>query len=92
MAFDPPNRLSYTWHTTTPEFAKAVGMDEAMQRRLAAETRSTVRFDLTPHETMTRLVLTQNGFDRGSAKLASLTESWPRVMSRMKSYLERETT
>ena len=89
VAFDPPNRLSYKWHTTTPGFAKAVGMDEAMQRRLAAETRSTIRFDLEPYETMTKLVLTQDGFDKDSAKLASLTESWPRIMSRMKSYLER---
>jgi uncharacterized protein YndB with AHSA1/START domain len=89
VAFDPPHRLSYTWHTTTPEFARAVGMDEAMQRRLAAERRSTIRFDLAPFENMTKLVLTQTGFEPGSAKLASLTESWPRIMSKLKSYLER---
>ena len=89
VEFDPPRRLSYTWHTTTPEFARAVGMDEAMQRRLAAERRSTIRFDLAPYEDMTKLVLTQNGFEPGSAKLASLTESWPRIMSKLKTYLER---
>ncbi len=91
VAFDAPRRLSYKWHTTTPGFARAVGMDETMQRRLAEETRSTVRFDLEPYEHMTKLVLTQNGFDVGSAKLASLTESWPRIMSRMKTYLERRS-
>jgi len=89
VAFDPPHRLSYTWHTTTPEFATAVGMSAEMQRRLAAERRSTIRFDLEPFEGMTKVVLTQNGFAPGSAKLASLTESWPRIMSRLKSYLER---
>ena len=26
---DPPRRLAYTWHTITPEWAAAVGMDEA---------------------------------------------------------------
>src|SRR6266487_3173188 len=26
---DPPHRLAYTWHTITPEWAAAVGMDEA---------------------------------------------------------------
>src|SRR6202020_1620802 len=25
----PPHRLAYTWHTITPEWAAAVGMDEA---------------------------------------------------------------
>jgi uncharacterized protein YndB with AHSA1/START domain len=88
VAFDPPRRLSYTWHTTTPEFARVVGMAEEMQRRLAAERRSTIRFDLEPHESMTKVVLTQSGFEPGSAKLASLTESWPRIMSRLKTYLE----
>jgi uncharacterized protein YndB with AHSA1/START domain len=90
VAFDAPRRLSYRWHTTTPGFARAVGMDEAMQRRLAAEARSTIRFDLEPYEAVTKVILTQNGFDIGSAKLASLTESWPRIMSKMKTYLERE--
>jgi uncharacterized protein YndB with AHSA1/START domain len=89
VEFDPPRRLSYTWHTTTPEFARAVGMAEEMQRRLAAERRSTIRFDLAPFEGMTKVVLTQNGFEPGSAKLASLTESWPRIMSKLKTYLER---
>lgn len=90
VAFDPPRCLSYTWHTTTAGFARAVGMGEEMQRRLAAERRSTIRFDLSSFERMTKLVLTQTGFDEGSAKLASLTESWPRVMSQMKTYLERD--
>jgi uncharacterized protein YndB with AHSA1/START domain len=90
VAFDPPRQLSYTWHTTTPGFARAVGMSEEMQRRLAAERRSTIRFDLTRFENATKLVLTQTGFEEGSAKLASLTESWPRIMSRMKTYLERD--
>jgi uncharacterized protein YndB with AHSA1/START domain len=90
VAFDAPSRLSYKWHTTSPEYARAIGMEEAMQRRLAAEARSTIRFDLEPYEGMTKLTLTQNGFDEGSAKLAGLTESWPRIMSRMKTYLERE--
>ncbi len=88
VAFDAPRRLSYTWHVTTPEYARATGVGDAMQRRLAAESRSTVQFDLTPYERMTKLVLTQYGFDEGSAKRASLTESWPRVMSQLKTYLE----
>jgi hypothetical protein len=67
-------------------------MGEEMQQRLAAETRSTVSFDLESYETMTSPVLARNGFDVGSANLASLAESWPRIMSRMKTYLERGVT
>ncbi len=87
-AFDPPRQLSYTWHETTPELARATGMSEDMRLKLASEPRSTANFWLEPYEDMTKLTLKQSGFGDGSAKLASLTESWPRVISRLKSYVE----
>src|SRR5213595_3736362 len=45
---DPPRRLSYTWHTMTPELAESMGMAEDAQRRIAAERRSTVTFEIEP--------------------------------------------
>ncbi len=43
---DPPHRLAYTWHTITPEWATAVGMDEATAATWRAEARSKVAFDI----------------------------------------------
>ncbi|MFJ3925244.1 SRPBCC domain-containing protein [Streptomyces sp. NPDC090022] len=45
LVCDPYRRLSYTWHTFTEEWAGAVGVDEDVRARLAAERRSTVTFD-----------------------------------------------
>jgi uncharacterized protein YndB with AHSA1/START domain len=42
----PPHRLAYTWHTITPEWAAAVGMDEATAAAWRAEARSKVAFDI----------------------------------------------
>nr|WP_197716989.1 SRPBCC domain-containing protein [Glycomyces terrestris] len=33
---DPPRRLSYTWHTFTPEWAAGAGVDEELRARIAA--------------------------------------------------------
>ena len=46
---DPPHRLSYTWHSFTPEWAAAVGLapDDAAAWR--AEPRSKVAFDIEDH-------------------------------------------
>src|ERR687885_923585 len=39
---EPYRRLSYTWHTITPEWAAALGFDAETRERLAAEQRSKV--------------------------------------------------
>src|SRR5215813_2163003 len=39
---DPYTRLSYTWHTFTPEWAEAVGVSEQTRERLLGEPRSKV--------------------------------------------------
>jgi hypothetical protein len=43
---DPPRRLVYTWHTITPQWAAAAGMDEATAAAWRAEARSKVAFDI----------------------------------------------
>src|SRR3954468_1524078 len=43
---DPYRRLAYRWHTITPQWAAAVGVDDARRERLAAERRSKVTFDI----------------------------------------------
>src|SRR5262245_61003550 len=42
LAADPPRRLSYTWHTFTPEWAAEMNVDEDLRARIAAEPRSRV--------------------------------------------------
>jgi hypothetical protein len=44
----PYRRLSYTWHTITPECAKAVGLSDDYFAKVAQEPRSKVTFDLEP--------------------------------------------
>ena len=39
LEYDPYRRLSYTWHTYTPELAAAHGFDDELMRKLTAERR-----------------------------------------------------
>jgi uncharacterized protein YndB with AHSA1/START domain/DNA-binding transcriptional ArsR family regulator len=45
---DPYRRLSYTWHTMTPELAEKFGWDQEFAAKLAGEPRSKVTFDIEP--------------------------------------------
>ena len=60
---DPHNRLVYTWHTITPDWAAAVGMDEPTADLWRAEPRSKVAFDIDDvgHGTV-KLTVTHDGF------------------------------
>ena len=74
----PPHRLAYTWHTITPEWAAAVGMDEATAAAWRAEARSKVAFDIEDvgHGAV-KLTVTHDGFAPGSAVLPAISEGWP---------------
>ena len=43
---DPYRRLSYAWHTVTPELAKRFGWDDDLYAKIAGEPRSTVTFEI----------------------------------------------
>ena len=86
---DPGRRLAYTWHSITPDWAAAVGMDEDMARRWRAEPRSTVAYDI--EETgggVVRLTITHDGFEPGSHVLEGISQGWPAVLSSLKTLLE----
>ncbi len=79
---DPPHRLAYTWHMITPEWAAAVGMDEATATAWRAEARSKVAFDIGDvGHGVVKLTVTHDGFAPGSAVLPAISEggppSWP---------------
>ena len=82
---DPGRRLSYTWHTFTPGWAKSVGVDEDMRRRLAAEPRSTVTFDIEPVGETVKLTVSHQA---GKALLGMSRQGWPHVLSGLKTLLE----
>ena len=85
---DPPRRLSYTWHTFTPELAAAFGWSDEFLAKVAAEGRSTVTFDIEPDGEMVRLSVVHEGFEEGSVVLESVSGGWPRVLANLKTFLE----
>ena len=90
---EPYRRLSYTWHTMTPEWAVEVGMDAETAEVWRAEPRSTVAFDIEDvgHGT-TKLTVVHDGFEPGSAVLGGISEGWPAVLSSLKTLLESDAT
>ncbi|TDD20086.1 metalloregulator ArsR/SmtB family transcription factor [Actinomadura sp. KC06] len=82
---DPPRRLAYTWHTFTPEWAKAVGVDEDTRAKLLAEPRSKVTFDIEPSGETVKLTVVH---EAGDALLDMCRHGWPHVLSGLKTLLE----
>ncbi|WNV90399.1 SRPBCC domain-containing protein [Umezawaea sp. Da 62-37] len=85
---EPYNRLSYTWHTFTPEFGEVNGMNAEVVAAMAEEPRSKVTFDISPHGKLVKLTVTHDGFEPESTVLAGITEGWPVILSSLKSLLE----
>jgi uncharacterized protein YndB with AHSA1/START domain/DNA-binding transcriptional ArsR family regulator len=94
LASDPPRRLSYTWHTFSPEWAEAVGrpvgFSDEYVARLAAEPRSKVTFEIEPLDDMVKLTVIHDGFEAGSAVFDGIREGWPLILSALKTLLERD--
>lgn len=85
---DPYRRLSYTWHTMTPELAKRFGWDEEFRARLAAEPRSKVTFEIEPADQGVKLTVVHDGFEAGSTVADMLSAGWPAVIASLKTLLE----
>ena len=89
---DPPRRLSYTWHTFTPELARAAGTSEERFAAAAAEPRSKVTFMLEPAGDAVKLTVLHDGFPAQSTAAQLVSNGWPRVLSRLKTLLETGDT
>jgi uncharacterized protein YndB with AHSA1/START domain len=86
---DPCRRLAYTWHTFTPEWVAAVGMDEATADAWRAEPRSKVAFDIEDSgHGVVKLTVVHDGFAPGSVVLPAISEGWPAVLASLKTLLE----
>ena len=84
---DPPRRLSFTWHTFTPEWADAIGFDADEAATIAAEPRSTATFDLEPDGDVVKLTVTHGNLLPDGL----ISQGWPRLLSDLKSLVETGT-
>ncbi|MFI6935795.1 ArsR/SmtB family transcription factor [Streptomyces sp. NPDC050287] len=85
---DPYRRLSYTWHTFTPEWAKAAGVSDETLAKIQTEPRSKVAFDLEPQGETVKLTVVHDGFEPGSTVLDMIGGGWPHLLSSLKTLLE----
>lgn len=72
---DPPRRLSYTWH---PQY-----------QNVLHEPHSRVTFELVPFDNEVQLTVIHDEFEAGSKVFESVSGGWPKVLSSLKSLLER---
>ena len=76
---EPYRRLSYTWHTLTPELAEALALTDEAWEHIAAEGRSKVTFDIEPFGEVVKLTVLHDGFDPGSLMADMVSQGWPGV-------------
>lgn len=89
---DPFRRLSYTWHTFTPELAEAHDFGDEVLAKSAREGRSKVTFEIEPLDELCKLTVVHEGFEPGSTVLELISGGWPSVLSSLKTLLETGKT
>jgi DNA-binding transcriptional ArsR family regulator/uncharacterized protein YndB with AHSA1/START domain len=86
---DPYRRLSYTWHTFTPEWAEAAGIGDDVLAQVSAEPRSKATFEIEPvGDGQVKLTVVHDDFEPGSKVLELISGGWPRVIADLKTALE----
>ncbi|ATZ28424.1 SRPBCC family protein [Streptomyces lavendulae] len=85
----PDRRLSYTWHTFSPQWAESAGIGEELRAELAAEPRTTVTYEIEPvGDTLARLTVRHEGFTPGGTLIGMCARAWPMLASSLKTLLE----
>lgn len=74
LVFDPPRRLSYTWHVGFGPFE--------------AEPDSRVTFEIETEGGDVKLTLTHDEFQAGSKVLEAVSTGWPSILSSLKTLVE----
>lgn len=84
----PYERLVFTWHAITPEFAAKTGIDEETRDKLRQEPRTTASFTLEPQDGgFTKLSLLHSG-QPGSSIVEMVEQGWPQTLASLKTLLE----
>ncbi|WP_189929565.1 ArsR/SmtB family transcription factor [Streptomyces sulfonofaciens] len=84
----PGRRLSYTWHTFTPEWAEASGLPQDVLDRIAGERRSKVTFEIEPAGELVKLTVVHDDLEAGGTLRELISQGWPSVLSSLKTLLE----
>ncbi|RSS56267.1 transcriptional regulator [Streptomyces sp. WAC07061] len=85
----PDRRLSYTWHTFSPQWAASAGIAEELRAELAGEPRTRVTYEIEPvGDTLARLTVRHEGFAPGGTLLRMCSGAWPMLVSSIKTLLE----
>jgi uncharacterized protein YndB with AHSA1/START domain/DNA-binding transcriptional ArsR family regulator len=85
---DPYRRLSYNWHTFTPELQERLQMDEEVFAKLASERRSRVAFEIEQAKDMVKLTVIHDDFEPGSIAVTMVHNGWSLFLSSLKTLLE----
>ncbi|MTD14122.1 metalloregulator ArsR/SmtB family transcription factor [Nakamurella sp. YIM 132087] len=85
---EPPHRLSYTFHTMTPEFAATVDMPEDQRARLFAQPRSKVTFEIEQLDGKVKLTVVHDDLDADGELRGMISGGWPELLSDLKTLLE----
>jgi DNA-binding transcriptional ArsR family regulator/uncharacterized protein YndB with AHSA1/START domain len=90
---EPYRRLSYTWHTFTPELAEVHDeLSDELLAKAAGEGRSKVTFEIEPLDELCKLTVVHDGFEPGSTVVELVGGGWPFVLSGLKTLLETGET
>jgi DNA-binding transcriptional ArsR family regulator/uncharacterized protein YndB with AHSA1/START domain len=89
---EPYTRLSYTWHSFTPELAEALELSDDVRERVAAEPRSKVTFEIEQLGDRVKLTVLHDTADPDSLITSMVSSGWPRVISDLKTLLETGDT
>jgi uncharacterized protein YndB with AHSA1/START domain/DNA-binding transcriptional ArsR family regulator len=89
---EPYRRLSYSWHSMTPELAHVLDLPDEKREHIAAEERSKVTFELEPRGDQVKLTVVHDGFEPDSVMVTMVSNGWPRVLSSLKTLLETGET
>lgn len=87
LAADRPNRLSYRWHTLTPEFLAKFDENGTFANVLEQQ-RSKITFEIEPVGSLCKLTVTHDDFDPDSPVLAGVSQGWPPILASLKTLLE----
>jgi uncharacterized protein YndB with AHSA1/START domain/DNA-binding transcriptional ArsR family regulator len=88
LEHEPYRRLSYTWHTFTPEWAETHGLSDEVLAEVANEPRSKVTFEIEPVGQIVKLTVVHDGFEPGSTVQQMISGGWPELLSNLKTLLE----
>ncbi len=89
---EPFRRLSYTWHTLTPDWVESLQFADDARDRLVAEPRSKVTFEIEPLGEQVKLTVIHDDLVPDGMTGSLISEGWPRVLANLKTLLETGDT